>query len=168
MKDRKAFTLIELLVVVVIIALLIALLLPALAKAKEEAKLTKCMANLHAIGIALASYTTGNNDLMPEGYQWKYGVPHPNGTNYPAGKDDNPWRWPTNVADDRLTLLWSDALYIDGDLKEWTNQGGGMDNNGTWSNPSLGYGIFQCPSHNWNVQPGFGASSANSDDSRGS
>jgi prepilin-type N-terminal cleavage/methylation domain-containing protein len=62
---RRGFTLIELLVVVAIIALLIAILLPALSTAREQAKRTKCMANLKAIGVGYMAYMTENN-----GYTW--------------------------------------------------------------------------------------------------
>lgn len=58
---RKAFTLIELLVVVAIIAILSALLLPALRGAKESAKRSTCVSNLHQLGIALLSYA-GDHD----------------------------------------------------------------------------------------------------------
>ena len=54
------FTLVELLVVVSIIALLISILLPSLKKAREQAKVTVCLANLK--GIATASLVYASDD----------------------------------------------------------------------------------------------------------
>mgnify|MGYP002831980757 CR=1 FL=1 len=56
MQCNRAFTLIELLVVISVIAVLIALLLPALHQARDRARKTICLSNLHQIGLALFQY----------------------------------------------------------------------------------------------------------------
>lgn len=60
---RPAFTLIELLVVVAIIALLISILLPVLGRAREQAKIVKCGAQLKDIGNSLTVYSNEYNRL---------------------------------------------------------------------------------------------------------
>lgn len=60
-----AFTLIELLIVIAIIALLAALVLPALSRAKEAGRATRCLSNLHQIGIALQLYVQDNRNRLP-------------------------------------------------------------------------------------------------------
>jgi prepilin-type N-terminal cleavage/methylation domain-containing protein len=62
---KRAFTLIELIVVIAIIGILAALLLPVLSRAKEAARATQCLSNLHQIGIALQLYVQDNNNRLP-------------------------------------------------------------------------------------------------------
>lgn len=93
------FTLIELLVVVAIIALLISILLPALSRAKEQAKITKCIANLRSIGQAMHMYFDDANEWFPFSRQnWQSGRGTPlHGFYYgghPGRRDPNdPGNW---------------------------------------------------------------------------
>jgi len=62
---RAGFTLIELLVVIAIIAILAAILFPVFAQARESARKAACMSNMKQLGLALQSYSSDYEGVMP-------------------------------------------------------------------------------------------------------
>ena len=64
-RKKKAFTLIELLVVIAVIAVLMAILMPALNRAKKQAKMVVCQAQLKLWGQIWALYCEDNNGYFP-------------------------------------------------------------------------------------------------------
>ena len=54
---RNGFTLVEMLVVIAIMGILVALLLPAIQAARHSARTSKCLNNLHQIGVGMALFT---------------------------------------------------------------------------------------------------------------
>ena len=61
---RRGFTLLELLVVVGIIAVLAAMLFPAVQRLREMANQTRCINNLHQIGMAMTNHV-GTHQCFP-------------------------------------------------------------------------------------------------------
>jgi len=73
MARRRAFTLIELLVVIAILALLVSILMPSLMKAKDMARQTGCLMNLHHLGTVTALYTTEYRTFPYNTYPSEFG-----------------------------------------------------------------------------------------------
>jgi prepilin-type N-terminal cleavage/methylation domain-containing protein len=64
-QKKIGFTLIELLVVVAIIGILAAVLFPVFARAREKARQTACLSNLHQLGQAFAMYAQDYDQRLP-------------------------------------------------------------------------------------------------------
>ena len=62
---KRAFTLIELLTVIAIIAILAGMLLPALGRARESARQSECLNNLHGMGQAAIVYVGDWKERLP-------------------------------------------------------------------------------------------------------
>ncbi len=62
---RPAFALVELLVVVALIALVVSLVIPALGRARDQANLIACRANLRSIAVGCLAYASEHDSTLP-------------------------------------------------------------------------------------------------------
>src|SRR5207253_2123830 len=68
-RRRSAFTLVELLVVVGVIGVLISIIMPTVGHAREAARRTNCLSNLHQVQQSVIAYALANNDHAPIGHR---------------------------------------------------------------------------------------------------
>lgn len=151
-----AFTLIELLVVVAIIALLISILLPSLKRAKEQAKMVACLANLKALGASSFTYSEGDRQNMAIPVHRDEGVPQSDfigayeyggkaGQGEPsAGNDPASSRWGTQRGRGPGQRPLNSVIYKTG-LRDYIDDPGA--NNANWiADTTLDLNLFRCPS----------------------
>jgi prepilin-type N-terminal cleavage/methylation domain-containing protein/prepilin-type processing-associated H-X9-DG protein len=153
-RRRRGFTLLELLVVVGIIAVLAAMLFPAIQRLREVANRTKCVNNLHQIGMAMTGHfgthkcypTNGwvipSTGLVSPGVYYQYAL-----ASFPGAPPGNGYMWgmgdPTQGPKTQFGS-WAFALLA---YMEETNAMGpnnlAYGANGNYSNV---VSIFLCPS----------------------
>lgn len=78
----RGFTLTEMLVVIAIIVVLAAILFPVLSRVQRNARKVQCIANLHALGVAMGMYTSDHNNYFPN-----WCASHPNPMSPPTPKN---------------------------------------------------------------------------------
>ena len=62
-----AFSLVELLVVIALIVLVVSLVIPALGRARDQANVTVCRANLRSLALASLAYASQHDSVLPTG-----------------------------------------------------------------------------------------------------
>jgi len=63
--SRRAFTLIEMLVVAALIVLVISVVVPAVGRARDQANVVACRANLRSLVLACLVYASENDSVLP-------------------------------------------------------------------------------------------------------
>ncbi|HOL49358.1 MAG TPA: prepilin-type N-terminal cleavage/methylation domain-containing protein [bacterium] len=139
---KRGFTLIELLVVIAIIAILAAMLLPVLARARMQAKMSTCLANLKQIGLGVQLYLQDNNDYW---YPYRRGGGPPTWT--ASSSVNGAWEWLgflETMCDQgylKGTMIWNSGYYgdtVNHQLKNST-------------------GVVHCPCGDEQLREGYGA-----------
>lgn len=104
--SRRAFTLIELLVVIAILGILAGLLFPVFARAREAARATQCLSNLHQQGTAIQLYMQDYDQYYP------YAVDPFMHAAY-LMYWQNPWKYPIPASDPNLGIIIRMPNYVD-------------------------------------------------------
>ncbi len=65
--ETSAFSLVELLVVIAIIVLIVSLVIPALGRARDQANVVACRANLRSLALGCLAYASENDSVLPTG-----------------------------------------------------------------------------------------------------
>jgi|GEM_PF-3482588 len=163
-RARRGFTLIELLVVISIIALLIAILLPVLGAARATARDAQCRSNLKQWGIALETFKTDNNALLPLPQHEVGG----------SAKDDpNPLMW-YNALPEAIGVLEYTDVYDGSKTDEYANENtwwcpearetfGPPDFTGSGNSFDYGFNTLVDGSNSYGPNPPSGQRQINSD-----
>lgn len=133
---RRGFTLVELLVVIAIIALLVSILLPALAKAREQARRTKCMSNQRNLVMAWLMYAGDNKQHIVSANTWAI-PPHPP---VPGGGLGG-----YNQFKNPPTFVWS---WVEGGNAPPPDASPGIANGKLWSY-THNYQVYRCPGNRY-------------------
>jgi len=123
---RSAFTLIELLVVIGIISVLVAILLPVLQLAREQARVTQCVGNLHSLGVAWVQYAADNSgalafaDTAQGGWvnSGNAGTQYSKGDLFPYLPDANVFNCP-DASNENITRSYSMNEVFASDATKW-------------------------------------------------
>jgi prepilin-type N-terminal cleavage/methylation domain-containing protein len=167
MKSKKSgFTLIELLVVIAIIAVLMAILMPSLRRAREQARMINCQANLKQWATTIAIYVQENDGKFfsgtnAQGFFWIAQLPE----NLKSYKENKIWfcpsaQKPQTMVSGNLNIYNAWGVYNDSPMYGQDGMAGSYGLNGYVENatPGISFEGGRNTSNNWRTPDVRGAS----------